>query len=75
MARVESSASLDNNLRDVCDNDFRFPPIQGNLFADEHRRLPAGDRLDSIEALHPRLFFDFHFQSRFVLAGAEVAQG
>ncbi len=36
MARVESSASLDNNLRDVCDNDFRFPPIPGNLSRHSH---------------------------------------
>jgi hypothetical protein len=36
MARVESSASLDNNLRDVCDNDFRFPPIQGNFSRHSH---------------------------------------
>ena len=36
MARVESSASLNNNLRDVCDNDFRFPPIQGNLSRHSH---------------------------------------
>src|SRR5947209_15182998 len=36
MARVESSASLDDNLRDVCDNDFRFPPIQGNLSRHSH---------------------------------------
>ncbi len=36
MARVESSASLNNNLRDVCDNDFRFPPIPGNLSRHSH---------------------------------------
>src|SRR6266478_787534 len=36
MARVESSASLDNNLRDVCDLDFRFASVQGDLSRHSH---------------------------------------
>src|SRR5438067_2962879 len=36
MAPVESSASLDNNLRDVCDNDFRFPVVKRDLSRYSH---------------------------------------
>ncbi|SRR6266446_203729 len=36
MARVQSSASLDNNLRDVCDLDFRFPVVKRDLSRYSH---------------------------------------
>ena len=33
---MESSASLDNNLRDVCDSDFRFPVVERDLSRYSH---------------------------------------
>src|SRR6266404_8813307 len=77
MARVESSASLDNNLRDVCNNDFRFPPIQGNLSRHSHgfalvllriRELPrARRRYPSREGLIG--VFAAHVQKNIAFAG------
>ncbi len=77
MARVESGASLDNNLRDVCDNDFRFPPIQGNLSRHSHgfalvllriRELPrARRRYPSREGLIG--VFAAHVQKNIAFAG------
>src|SRR5438445_11864780 len=66
--RMESSASLDIDLRDVCDNGFRFPPIQGDLSRHSHsfalvllrirelrrarRRYPSREGLIGVFAAH-----------------------
>src|SRR6266568_1769914 len=77
MARVESSTSLDNNLRDVCDNDFGFAPIQANLSRHSHgfalvllriRELPrARRRYPSREGLIG--IFTAHVQENVASAG------